>query len=308
MTPKQLSIQHRKFHRYGPLFLMLAIPMAFFFVFHYVPMAGIVVAFKDLHLDLGVLQSPWNGLDNFRQIFQGAGFLRALGNTVVISTLRLTFGFVAPIALALLLNEVRIHWYKRGIQTLSYLPHFFSWVVLGGIMLMLLNENGPINSAIKETMNTRHGVPFLTDGNWFIATLIVTGIWQTAGWSAVIYLAALAGVSPTQYEAAAVDGASRWQQVVHVTLPALVPTIVTMFILSLGSILNAGFDQIYNMYSPMVYDKADIIDTYVLRLLQTLDFGPATAAGLFKSVVSMGLVLLVNLAARRISDGEQGLW
>jgi len=209
-------------------------------------------------------------------------------------------------ALALMLNEVRVSWYKRTVQTVTYIPYFLSWVILGGIFLMIFAQNGPANQ-IAYLFGV-DPIEFLTDDFWFIVVVIATGIWQAAGYGAVIYLAALSGISPDLYEAAVVDGAGRWKQTVHITIPGLIPTIITLFILNLGHVLNAGFDQIYNMYNPMVYDAADIIDTYVLRRIVLMDFGLATGAGLFKSVVGLVMVVLANWIARRVSGGEQGIW
>lgn len=288
------------------LLLMLVPGILFFLIFHYVPMFGAMIAFKEYHMDLGILQSPWNGFDNFIRLFRGDEFANALRNTLTISLLRLGFGFFAPLILALLLNEIRISWYKRTVQTITYLPFFFSWVILGGIFLMLFSINGPVNQIViwfgldPQT--------FLTNDYWFLTVIIVTGIWQSVGYGAVIYLAALAGISPTLYEAAVVDGAGRWGQTWHITIPSLVPTIITLFILSLGHILNAGFDQIYNMYNPMVYDSADIIDTYILRRMVTMDFSLATAAGLFKAIIGLVLVVSANNIAKKMSKGEHGIW
>jgi putative aldouronate transport system permease protein len=288
------------------LFLLVLPCLLFFLIFHYVPMIGLIVAFKDFSLHDGILYSSWVGMENFHRLFASDDFPRALRNTLIISLLRLAFGFFAPLILALLLNEVRVTWYKRSIQTLTYLPYFFSWVVLGGIFLMLLSGDGPINGLVKAAHHSP--ISFLGDPTWFLIVLIVTGIWQGAGYGAVIYLAALSGIDPHLYEAAAIDGASRWNRVRHVTLPSLSPTIVVLLILSLGGILNAGFDQIYNLYNPIVYSSSDIIDTYVLRRLITMDYSLATAAGMFKSVVSLALVAGANTIANRLSGGEQGIW
>lgn len=295
--------------RYRPhlgLLSMLLPVMAFFLVFHYVPMAGLVVAFKDYVMSDGIFGSAWVGWDNFARLFSSEDFPRAVRNTLTISLLRLTFGFFAPVLLALMLNEIRCTAYKGSIQTLTYLPHFFSWVILGGIFLMLFSGNGPVNQFVK--LLGAKPINFLTDGAWFIAVLVATGIWQGAGWGAIIYLAALSGISPQLYEAATIDGASRWQQTLHITLPCLVPTMVTLFILALGGILTAGFDQIYNLYNPMVYHVADIVDTYVLRRMFGLELSLATAAGMFKSVVGLMLVVGSNQIARKLSHGEQGVW
>ena len=295
-----------QYRRHKGLLLLVAPGLAFFLVFNYLPMFGLVLAFKEFRLSAGILGSEWSGLENFSRLFGGADFPNALRNTVTISLLRLLFGFFAPIALALMLNEIRVSWYKRTVQTVTYIPYFLSWVILGGIFLMIFSQSGPANQ-IGQLFGVSP-IEFLTNDFWFIVVVIVTGIWQAAGYGAVIYLAALAGISPDLYEAAVVDGAGRWKQTLHITIPGLVPTIITLFILNLGHVLNAGFDQIYNMYNPMVYDAADIIDTYVLRRIVLMDFGLATGAGLFKSVVGLLMVVLANSLARRLSGGEQGIW
>ena len=280
--------------------------MVLLLIFAYVPMVGVVLAFKDYSIADGILASPWVGLQHFIKLFASDEFLRVTRNTLVISLLRLIFGFFAPVVIALLLHDVRVSWYRRGVQTLTIMPYFFSWVILGGIFLMLLSSNGPVNQI--AALATHKPIEFLTNRAWFIAVLVVTGIWQGAGYGAVIYLAALSGINPDLYEAAVLDGASRWRQTLHITLPCLAPTMVTLLILSLGGILSAGFDQIYNMYNPMVYQSSDIIDTYVLRHMRLMDFGLATAAGLFKSMVGLILIVVVNSVAKRASGGEQGIW
>jgi len=281
--------------------------LSYFLVFHYVPMMGLVIAFKDYVMSDGMFGSAWVGLENFARLFSSEDFPRAIGNTLTISLLRLSIGFFFPVILALLLNEVRQLGYKRSIQTLTYLPYFFSWVILGGIFLMLFGSGGPINVGLK-LLGAKESVNFLTDDAWFITVLIITGIWQGSGFGAIIYLASLSGISPSLYEAATIDGANRWQQTIYITLPCLVPTMITLFILSLGGILTAGFDQIYNMYNPMVFDVADIVDTYVLRRMMGLDLSLATAAGMFKGAVGLLLVVGANIFARKISKGEQGVW
>ena len=296
----------RLYRRHKGLPLLVLPGVLFFLLFNYLPMLGLVIAFKDFRLVDGIMGSGWSGLDNFRRLFGGADFPLALRNTVTISLLRLCFGFFAPIALALMLNEIRLSWYKRTIQTVTYIPYFLSWVILGGIFLIMFAQNGPVNQLAM--MVGIEPIQFLTDDFWFVVLIIATGIWQAAGYGAVIYLAALSGISPDLYEAAVVDGAGRWKQTWHITIPGLIPTIVTLFILNLGHVLNAGFDQIYNMYNPMVFDAADIIDTYVLRRIVLMDFGLATGAGLFKSVVGLMMVVLANSLARRVSGGEQGIW
>lgn len=296
----------RVFLTHRHLLGMFMIPALFLVVFAYLPMCGAIIAFKEFRMGEGVLGSAWGGLGNFISLFTGADFLRALGNTLTISLLRMVTGFFAPLVLALMLNEVRLTWYKRGVQTLSYLPFFFSWVILGGIFKIVFSVDGPINAVVVSMGG--EPIQFMADKTWFLVVLIVTGIWQGAGYGAVIYLAALSGISPTLYEAAMVDGAGRWRQMLHITLPSLIPTMIVLLILSLGGLLNAGFDQIYNMYNPLVYQTSDIIDTYVLRRLATMDYGLATAAGLFKGVVGLALIVGANRLANRMSGGEQGVW
>jgi len=300
-NPKRKS--YRSHH--GLMTMMIPV-IAFFIIFKYIPMMGLVIAFKDYVMSDGIFGSKWVGGENFVRLFSSEDFPRAIRNTLTISVLRLGCGFFAPVILALMLNEVRQQGYKRSIQTLTYLPHFFSWVILGGIFLMIFGGDGPVNAAAK--MLGMNPVSFLTDDAWFITVLIVTGIWQAAGWGAIIYLAALSGISPQLYEAAVIDGANRWQQTQHITLPCLVPTMITLFVLSLGGILTAGFDQVYNMYNPLVFDVADIIDTYVLRRMMGLDLSLATAAGMFQGAVGLILVVGANFFARKLTKGEQGVW
>ncbi len=304
--PVKARRSRHRFRRSRDLWLMILPCILFFLIFHYAPMYGAVIAFKDYRVQQGIFGSQWVGLANFAKLFSEDEFPRALRNTVIISLLRLSFGFVAPIVLALMLNEVRKQWYKRTIQTVTYLPYFLSWVILGGIFALVFSADGPVNEVIDSGIGMK--IPFLEHPAWFLFVLILTGIWQSVGYGAVIYLAALSGINPQLYEAAMIDGANRWKQTLHVTLPALVPTIITLFILNVGHILNAGFDQVYNMHRPLVYEWSDIIDTYVLRQLELLNFSVGTAAGLFKSVVGLGMIVLVNSIARRMSDNELGVF
>ena len=298
-------MKNRKHINWGLVSMILPV-VAFFLVFNYAPMVGLVIAFQDYLISAGILGSSWVGLDNFARLFGSDDFPRAIRNTFMISLLRLAFGFFAPILLALMLNELRIELYKRSVQTLTYLPHFFSWVILGGIFLMVFGNGGPVNQIIQSFGGEPVG--FLTSNFWFIVILVTTGIWQSAGWGAIIYLASLSGISPQLYEAAKIDGANRWQQTLHVTLPCLVPTMITLFVLSLGGIMTAGFDQVYNMYNPLVYDVSDIVETYVLRRLFGLEFSLATSAGLFQSGVGLIMIVGANYIARKMSKGEQGVW
>ncbi len=289
------------------LILMLLPGILLLFIFKYIPMYGVCIAFKDFRMMDGIFQSPWVGMKYFKQLFGGNDFLNAFKNTLTISLLKLAFGFPAPIILALLLNEVRIKMFKKIVQTFSYIPYFFSWVVLSGIITMLFANKGPVNELLM-LCGAEKPVEFFADGTLFTVMLIVTSIWQSCGWNSILYLAAISGIDESLYEAARMDGAGKWRQTLNITLPALIPTIVTVFILNLGSVMNAGFDQIYNLYNPMVYEVTDIIDTYVLRKMQVMDYSIGTAAGLFKSVISMLLIVGTNKFVSKISDSELGIW
>ena len=300
-TPLQRYVQYRY------MFILLAAAFVWTIVFRYGPMYGVIIAFKKYRIYDGIWGSEWVGLKNFAKLFDGTSeFGEVFRNTLLISLYRLVFGFPAPIVLALLLNEVyQIH-YKRVVQTISYLPHFLSWVVLGGVVIAILSPStGVVNSIIKSL----GGKPiyFLVSTKWFVPVLISTGVWRGVGWGSIIYLAAIAGVDPQLYEAAIIDGAPKIRQIWHITLPSITPVIVILFILRIGDILDAGFDQIFNLYNPAVYDVADIIDTYVYRVgLVELNFSFSSAVGLFKNVVGLILVIIVNRVAKIF--GEYGIW
>ena len=290
----------------GDLMLLMLPVVAYYVIFSYIPMAGIVIAFKEYRLLDGIWGSPWVGLKQFEVLFQTPSFFEVLRNTVVISALRILFGFPAPILLALLLNELRSEKYKRVIQTISYLPHFLSWVVLAGIFLQFLSpSSGPIN--ILLTKMGLLPIYFLGQPSTFVPTIIATGIWQSIGWGSIIYLAAISGISPELYESALLDGANRLQRIWYITLPSIAPTIVVLFILNMGSILNGGFDQIFNLYNDAVMSVADILDTYVYRRgLTGLQYSYAAAVGLFKNGIGFLFVFATNLFARKLGDAS--LW
>ena len=256
-----------------------------------VPMAGIVMAFEDFNPTLGIFHSDWVGLENFEYMFELKDTSRILVNTMVIALGKIILHIIVPIIFALMLNEIRSSGFKRVLQTIAYLPHFISWVILAGIMKDIFSRTGPVN----RLMAVFGSEPVLYWGKseLFRSLVISTDVWKEFGFNAVIYLSALTGIDQNLYEAASIDGANRWKQVLHITLPGIAPTIVLMTVLSMGNILNAGFDQIYNLYSPLVYSTGDIIDTWVYRVGVTdLQFSLATAVGLLKSVV--GFVLLAG--------------
>ncbi len=277
--------------RTWPFHIMLLVPAIFVLVFNYVPMAGIVIAFQDFKSWLGVGKSTWVGLDNFRFMFERPDSKQVIWNTFLIASLKIVFGLVVPVVFAILLNEIRQMAFKRTVQTFVYMPHFLSWVILGGILIdMLSPESGLINKALVAIFGIEP-VFFLGDGDWFRFTVVVSDIWKEFGFSAIIFLASLAGINPSLYEAAEVDGASRWRQTIHITIPSLVPIVIVVGTLSLGNILNAGFDQIFNLYNAMVYEKGDIIDTFVYRMaILNGKMGFATAVGLFKSIIAFVLI------------------
>jgi len=287
---------------------MLLPGILYYVVFHYVPMYGAVIAFKDFSITRGILGSRWAGLKHFAYLFSLDKFGQVFSNTIVISLYRLAFGFPAPIIAALLLNEIRSSAYKRTIQTVIYLPHFVSWVIMGGIVVNLLAiDYGLVNLAIKALGG--QPVPFLTDTGTFRSTLVFSMIWKEYGWTAILYLAALAGVDPQLYEAALMDGAGRWRQLVYVTLPSIAPTVMVVLILRIGGLMEAGFEQIFVMYHPGVFRVADIIDTYVYRVgLTEGRFSLAAAVGLFKSVISLTLLVTANALSRRFSESGTGVY
>ena len=279
---------------------MLLPGLLYFIVFRYVPLMGITIAFKDYRFVDGIWGSPWVGFKWFENMFVAGDFLNVLGNTIIISIYKLVFCFPAPLLLALLFNEVRNQVFKRTVQTIVYLPHFISWVVISGLMVTLLSpSSGLISIFGLETS------PMISPSS-FRGLLVLSEIWKETGWETVIYLAAITSISADMYEAAKIDGAGRLKQIIYITLPALKGTIAVLLILRTGKILSAGFDQVYNLYSPIVYDVADIIDTYVYRIgLSMGRFSLATAAGLFQSVVGFILVLITNRITKSL--GEEGL-
>jgi len=291
-------------------YYLLALPgILYFIIFHYLPMLGVVIAFKDVSPFggvQGVIDAPWVGLKHFDRFFNSFFFWDILENTLAISGLKILFGFPAPILFALMLNEVMRTRFKRFIQTVSYLPHFISWVVVTGLITALLATDGGV---LTEFLNDATGQrwSFLNNPAQFRGVLVVSHIWKTIGWSSIIYLAAMTGIDQNLYEAAVIDGANRFQQALHITLPSIGFVIAILFIFEVGHILDAGFEQILLLYSPGVYSVADIVDTYVYREgLLGLRYSFAAAVGLFKSVISLILVVGANMLARRL--GQPGLW
>lgn len=286
-----------------PLHLMLLPAIILVLVFSYGPMVGVVMAFQDYIPGSGwyVFGSKLIGLDNFKYVLT-YNPSRVLWNTVYIAGLKIITGLIIPISIALMLNEVRKAWIKRSIQTLIYLPNFLSWVILSGVLIDILSPQKGIVSQILSWFNV--GCPFfLADNNWFPWVLVFSNIWKEAGFATIIYLAALSSIDITLYEAAIVDGAGYMKQLLHVTLPGMMSVIVIMGVLSLGNVLNAGFEQVFNLYSPVVYQSGDILDTFVYRIgIQDAQYGVSAAVGLFKSIVSFGFISTSYYLAYKFAD------
>ena len=289
------------------LLFMLLPGFLFFLIYKYFPMYGVLIAFKNFRIKKGILGSPWADplMKNFDSFFKSPYCNQVLRNTVVISLLKVVIGTLSCILLAVLISEVRNQRFKRVVQTATYLPHFLSWVVIYGVIYAIVSESSGLINVMRRAAGQRT-IPILTSTTLFTPMLFFTDVWKNAGWGAIVYLAAIAGIDPGLYEAAQIDGASRIQRIWYVTLACIRPTIVIMLILRLGSVMDAGFDQIYNLYNSQVYSVSDIIDTWVYRTgLEQLNYSTATAVGLFKSIISTALVFSVNAITRR---WEESLW
>lgn len=284
-----------------PFHLMLLPGVVLVFIFSYIPMFGIIIAFQTYYPTKGIMHSVWVGLDNFKYIFQLPNFGRVMWNTVFIATAKIVLNLIIPIITALLLNEVRNRMFKRTVQTFIYLPYFLSWVILAGIMMDVLSLDGLVNQLLGK-LNI-DSIFFLGDNNWFPWTLIFSDTWKQFGFDTIIFLAALTGINPTLYEAAVLDGANRWKQTLYVTLPGMMPIVILMMTLSLGNVLNAGFDQVFNLYSAPVLESGDIIDTMIYRIgLQNYQFSVSAALGVFKSIVSFVLISVSYWFAYRFAN------
>lgn len=295
-----------KLSKSGFLIAMGIPAVVFYFIFNYIPMYGILMAFQKFNPVKGIFGSEWIGFDNFRFIFKNAKFWQVLLNTVKIGTIKIVISFLGAVLTALLLNELRMRRVKKVIQVIVTFPHFLSWVIIGGIVANLFAREGSINDVIELMGGER--VMFLTDGNFFLGLIFGSDIWKEAGWGSIVYLATMAGIPQDQYEAADIDGATRLQKMWHVTLPGIKATAVLLLIMSVGGILSAGFDQIFNLYNATVYKTADILDTYIYREMfgkNMANPGRATAMGLFKSVVSFILVIITDRIAK--ATGERGI-
>ena len=287
------------------LYLMIIPVLIFFILFHYKPMYGAIIAFKDYTPALGIAESPWVGWDNFTRFFSSVYFGRLIRNTILLSFYSLLFGFPAPIILALLLNEVKNKKFKGLTQTVTYLPHFISMIVVTGMLVDFSMTSGLFNDIIELFGGERS--PLLQNPDLYRTIYVASGIWQEIGWGSIIYLSALSGVDSQLYEAAQIDGAGKWKQLIHVTLPGIDPTIIIMFILKMGTLMNMGYEKTILLYNPATYETADIISSYIYRIgLLEQDWSYSTAIGLFNSVINLGLLLITNKIARKC--GETSLW
>lgn len=290
------------------LYLLLIPVIAYYFIFKYVPFYGIQMGFKDFNAAIGVANSPWVGLNFFERLFSSPFFYRVFRNTLVLNILNLIFGFPAPIILALMLNEMHSTTYKRITQSIMYIPHFFSWVVLGGIVLGILSpSHGIINTIYKAISGAEEGIYFIASEKWWRPVFIIVNIWKEVGWGTIIYLAAISGVDMELYEAAIIDGANKAQQIWHITLPSIRPTIVILLILRMGSMMDVGMESILVLENDIVRNVSDVFSTYIYRQGVTkAQYSLTTAMGLFQSVVSCTLLLSTNAISNRLTG--EGIW
>jgi putative aldouronate transport system permease protein len=291
LKPKKEK-QKWDFKKTWPLHVLVLPAVIVALFFQYAPMGGLIMAFQDYKPWLGFFESSWVGLQHFQTMFEYDDARQVIWNTLIISVLKIIFQVLVPLTFALLLNEVYQMKFKRTVQTIVYLPHFLSWVILGGILMDLLSPDGGIINQVLGLVGI-DPIFFLGSNDWFRPTVIISDIWKETGFNTIVFLAAITAINPTLYEAAIVDGANRWKQTLYITIPSMLPIIIVVATLSLGNILNAGFDQIFNLYNPLVYETGDIIDTYVYRVaLINGDFSYGTAVGLFKSLISFVLVVI----------------
>ncbi|MEK8126869.1 ABC transporter permease subunit [Paenibacillus filicis] len=289
------------------LYAMLIPVVAFYLIFKYAPMAGEIIAFKNYRFIDGILGSPWVGFKHFRLLFESSDFWRVLRNTLLLNVYSLVFGFPVPILLALLLNEVRREAYKRLVQNLLYIPHFISWVVLGGILIALLSPSTGVVNLLLVNLFGLEPIYFMASSGWWPVAYTLSSIWREAGWGTILYLAAMASIDSQLYEAAKIDGANKLRQIWHVTIPGIRSTIAILLILRMGSMMDVGLEQTLALQNDSVLDVADVISTYVYRIgLQNMNYSYTTALGLFQSLIGLILVVGVNRLIR--SFGERGLW
>ncbi|ANY70809.1 polysaccharide ABC transporter ATP-binding protein [Paenibacillus sp. BIHB 4019] len=288
--------------RYWQLYMLLILPVTYFLVFKYGPMYGIIIAFKDFNFFQGINGSEWIGLDAFKEVFAMSDFYKTLRNTLMLNFLDLLFSFPAPLFIAIMLYELKSAWFKKISQTILYIPHFISWVIIGGIVYQVFGtQSGMVNNFV--TSLGFEAIPFLTDKNDWLITYLIVGVWQSAGWGTIIYLAALTGINRELFEAADVDGAGRLRKIWSITLPSLKPTIVTLLIINVGNMIAIGFERPYIIGNTAVRDYSDVLSTFVYRIgIESGQYTLATVVGLFQAVVGLVFVLGANYLSKKLAD------
>jgi len=302
-NPMQLA---KKLYSYRTLYLLMLPGVIFYIVYHYVPMVGVVIAFKNFNIMKGVWGSPWVGLDNFRTVFNSPEFPLLLRNTILLSIYRILFNMLPDVMLALILNEIRAVWFKKIVQTITYGPYFLSWIIVYGLVFSFFAPGAGLVTTFFRDMGWG-SIDVMTNSNYFRPMLLISDLWKNTGFGAIIYLAALSTINPELYEASVVDGAGRWRQLWHITLPGIREVFVLLLILRMGSILDAGFDQVYIFLNARVYNVGDILDTWIFRRgLEQMEFSVPAAMGVFKSIIGFVLVVGANKLAKRL--GGSGIW
>lgn len=288
------------------LYLLLVPVVVFYILFKYVPLYGLLIAFKDYKFATGILGSPWAGFKYFEEMFRSGIFYTVLRNTLLLNVYSVVFGFPVPIILALLINEMKHQWYKRVVQQLIYIPHFFSWVVLGGMIVSVLSPRaGAVNFILERVIGQK--IFFMASDFWWPVVFILSGIWKEAGWGTIIYLAAISGVDTQLYESAIIDGANKFKQVLHITIPSIKPTIIILLVLRLGYMMDVGFEQVFMLQNNAVMQVADVISTYVYRMgIMGYQYSATTAIGIFQSLVSVVLLVTANKLSNKFA--ETGIW
>jgi len=306
ITVNKPSTLWKRIRKNLDLYICLSPGLIFFFIFAYIPMFGLLIAFKDYNIFKGVMESPWNHFQSFRDMVNLPDFYKIVRNTLMLNVLGLVFGFPAPIILAILLNEVRNKYFKRVTQSLLYLPHFMSWVLMGGMIYALLSPKFGIINQMLQWIGLEP-IYFMASNNWWISVFVGSGIWSGAGWGTIIYLAAMTTLDPHLYEAASIDGAGRWKKMINITIPGIMPTIIILLILNVGHMVSIGFEQPYALMNPRVMDVADVLSTFIYDLgIRQGGFGLTTAIGMVQSVVNLMLVIGANYAANKM--GREGIW
>jgi len=307
LNPDKLQAFKRHMRKYWQYYFMMSLPIIYYIIFRYIPMAGNVIAFRRYRAGHSIFGDEWSGLKYFKQFIGDRTFWRAFKNTLSLNLIYLLVKFPLTLIFALLLNEIKTLPWKKFVQTVSYLPHFISMVIVTGMIRELVSINGPINALIQRF----GGDPtsFIAVAKYFTPIYVISGVWQSLGWGSILYLAAMSGINPSLYEAAEVDGANHFQQVIHITIPSIMPTITTLLILDIGSLFASGgaFEKVFLLYNPMIYEKADIISTFVFRLgLGSGNYSYATAVNLFEAVLNLIFLTLANRISKKTSGS--GLW